>query len=279
MSPPRSYREGGGTASEVQGDTRAPESTLIRGELRTHSGALAVLVGLLISYAPPFIPFPEWIGGLIRAAIRTSSTRLLLYLLAPLAVLLLIALAIVAIVKRWERRPLSSIGIFRPRVSDLLLGIGAWILYEHLLQLVIFRVFAWGPGSAAGTVPSQRMMPKLPLAYQASSALLTGVSEEVCDRGYTIERLTVWLRSRWAAALCSLLLSLAAHVPDWGVRDLVFIAPGQFVLVGLYLATSRLLPCVIAHVAIDSYALWLADLLPLRLQAWIGGLYLLGVGM
>ncbi len=169
-------------------------------------------------------------------------------------------IAILLIVHFWERLPIRSIGIAKPAVFDLVLGIAVFLLLllvQRVLSPFLLHILASGKASsgdgAAAIAPSQVALiaqwswPTI-LAVAASGSIF----EEIWARGYGIERVEALTHSTLASAAIMLVLDLAAHVPFWGIRYAVLIAPYQILFLGLYLWQRRLMPCVVAHMLWDS---------------------------
>ena len=72
-------------------------------------------------------------------------------------------------------------------------------------------------------------------------------------RAFAIERVETISGSAVTAATFSLMASVSTHVPYWGFRGALVIAPAQLVLVLLYLGRRSLPTCVVTHLIGDVY--------------------------
>jgi uncharacterized protein len=73
------------------------------------------------------------------------------------------------------------------------------------------------------------------------------VVEELCYRGYAIERLTELTGSRAFGALLSLLAFSFAHLPFWGITYALFILAASAVLTLAYVWQRDLAANMIGH--------------------------------
>jgi membrane protease YdiL (CAAX protease family) len=197
-------------------------------------------VGLVVSLlGPPFVAF----------AFRNAAPGDVTANLAAQGCLVLVVLAILCIVRFGEGRPLSAIGVGRPRVSTFiwagLLAAGYVFVATPLMRAVLSRV------DTSGFEPTLRRLAALPIWYRIAIVVLGGTIEDVLYRGYAFERLSVYLRSTWVAALVSSLIFAYAHAPLWGLG-----VSGALVIPALlgtlfYLWRRDLVANIIAHVATD----------------------------
>ncbi|MGB6553646.1 MAG: CPBP family glutamic-type intramembrane protease, partial [Candidatus Binataceae bacterium] len=184
---------------------------------------------------------------------------------------MIIAAAILLVIHFWERLPMSSVGIVRFAASDLALGVAAFIgigVIEALALPLVLQVLTGSRGWRIESIDARQfsLIYHIPWPLMLAVAASAGIFEEIWARGYAVERLEALTGSTLAAAAIALALDLGAHVPFWGFRYPVLIAPGQILLLGLYLWRRRLAPCVIAHFLWDSgrpivfAALWLLSI-------------------
>jgi uncharacterized protein len=162
------------------------------------------------------------------------------------------AAAIVAFVLVVERLPLSSIGLTKPRWSSLLYGVlGAAVAFGGMVLLYLFVLPKLGTdyGAKFGAVAA------LPIALRAELVVRAPVFEELFYRGFMIERLAPLVRSRWIAALISLIAFIAAHLSYWGWGSMLTIGWGGLVLTALYLWRRDLVANMIAHALTDGITL------------------------
>lgn len=157
-----------------------------------------------------------------------------------------IALAVVFVVLRVERLPLSSIGFRRPGwtsiVSGLLLGAGIlWVLPMLTNPLV-------------GAVQGERVATELhtlalwPLWFRVFVGATSGAVEETLYRGYAIERLATLTGRRWLGALLAATAFALAHTPAWGAGFALAVdLPFGIVMTLFYLWRRDLAANALAH--------------------------------
>jgi uncharacterized protein len=168
-----------------------------------------------------------------------------------------IAITILLVVHFWERLPMSSIGIIKFAASDLALGVAAISGLAVIQGLALPLVLSILTGSRDGGIASSdahefKLISQWPWPLMIAAAVSAGFYEEIWARGYAVERLETLTHSSIAAAAIALTLDLAAHIPFWGARYVILIAPCEILLLGLYLWRRRLMPCVVAHILWDS---------------------------
>jgi tetratricopeptide (TPR) repeat protein len=225
-------------------------------------GLFATPLSLGVSHFYAALDLP-WITvvGLNDATLKTASV-----------------LGILTVVLYGERRPLSSIGIKRPHLSDLALGVGAFAIGEaamYLTETLLPHRFA------AGSVGRVALFARLPLWLMLLGSVVNGIFEELTARGFAIERLSEVTHSTVAGAVIALALNLGAHLPYWGWRQTTILAPGLATFVALYLWRRSVVPCAIGHILNDAFprALVLFHLaIPLYLMPyvsydWQGSIY------
>ncbi|WP_404710866.1 CPBP family intramembrane glutamic endopeptidase [Sphingomonas sp. MMS24-J13] len=150
------------------------------------------------------------------------------------------------IIRRGERLPFSSIGLHASGFGrSLLWGLLAFLLLglATALALGLLHVFGlhYGGGHAA-FVP--------PLWATCLVVLRAGIVEEVCYRGYAIERLQALTGSRWIAGLVSLIAFASFHYRQGIAGILVALILGA-VLTGFYLWRRNLAANMTGHFLID----------------------------
>jgi membrane protease YdiL (CAAX protease family) len=157
-----------------------------------------------------------------------------------------IAAAVVLVVVRVERQPLSSIGLRRPGWSTLVFG--------SLVALVTLVVLPWATRPLTGPQPGERVASEIrtlslwPIWFRAFVGATAGVVEETLYRGYAVERLAALTRRRWLGALLALMGFTLAHVPAWGLRySLAADLPFAIVMTLFYLWRRDLAANALAH--------------------------------
>jgi len=161
------------------------------------------------------------------------------------------ALGLLALVRYWERLPLSSIGLRRPSGRDLLWGVVGFVLGA------ITFVFT-GPLVQAlnleTTTPGIAKLATLPVWFRLLIVITAGVTEEVLFRGYPIERLAAWTGRIGLGALIAYAVFVILHIPFWGLGGTLQIGVWAIVVTVLYVRLRNLWPCILMHVLNDAYA-------------------------
>jgi membrane protease YdiL (CAAX protease family) len=196
-------------------------------------GAIAVLILLQL-------PWPRWLfpqEGLVTQPLR----ELVFWLMGGL---------LVAYVLFVERRPLRSIGLIKPDWKSLAWGVGAaavTVAGGAFIYLVVVPALGL-------PAPQQQMgeVRALPLWLRIQLVMRAAVFEEICYRGFAIERIAELSRRRWLAALAALVLFTLAHLGYWGWTHLLVAGYGGLVLTALYLLRRDLISNMIAHGLTDS---------------------------
>jgi len=198
--------------------------------------------------------------GLAAALLGPASLHLLPDLGGPVAgeILLsnvsmwVLAAAVLWLVLRWERRPLSSIGLEWPsgRLVLLAIGGGVGVTVAGLVitgALVSLSVIRQPPEGLA-------VLDELSAGHRVMLVITAAVTEEILYRGYPIERLGE-LTSLWLGAVVAGAVFLAVHFPFWGPAAVPMQATATVGLVGLYVWRRNLPAAMIAHATIDTLLL------------------------
>lgn len=205
----------------------APAS--LKGHRATYLGlAIALLAG------PAFVAGYRLVTGELRSDGQVVGREVGIFLIV--AVLLWI-------VTRQERLPLTSIGLRLDRLGRSLLRgclltlvvLGVTVCMYLLLQLVGVHL---GESAADAFHPSVWAVVLV--------MLRAGVAEEICYRGYAIERLQTLTGRRWLAGLVPLAVFAAAHYRQgWGGIAATFVVGAIFTIV--YVRFRDLVANISAH--------------------------------
>lgn len=165
-----------------------------------------------------------------------------------------VLLACVLIVTvRWEGRSLRSIGIRRPERIDV-----AYLLVATVLGFLALA--ATGPVvDAFGLQQADQSglgVAETGVGLALLSAVTVGIVEELCYRGYAIERLEEYTGRAVLAGGISWAVFTLAHAASWHLGDLLQVALAALVFTLVYLRRRSLVPVVGAHVLI-----WLVGIL------------------
>jgi uncharacterized protein len=214
------------------------------------SSSVPAIVVLVLSLVWAFTPMREWPYEILQGQLGLSwaSAGMVQVTVGEL----LVVLAILSTVLFWERKPLASIGVRSLRAPDL-----GWAVAAYLLTVPSQRL-VWTLLSSPALTPIvpapnlARDFIALPLPLLLVGATVNCVYEEAW-RAFAIERVERMSGSVTAAAIFSLIASVSTHVPYWGLRVALVIAPAQLVLILLYLSRRSLPTCVVTHFIGDVY--------------------------
>ncbi len=226
------------------------------------------LVGLLVAF-PTVIPGPRELYSLAMSAGMSATNAWATISVTTCAIQILLIFGIVRFI---ERRPLASLGLGSPTMSDLGLGLALFTgaaLISGIYVLTLVTIF---PHSMANVAPEQfKRMLTLPMPTALALAVAAGLTEEIGERGFALERLRAATGSVGFAIAAVLALSLAAHIAFWGWRYAILIGPTELILILVYLWRGNLWPNIIAHALYDSFPV-------IARMALLAALSLFGIG-
>lgn len=237
----------------------APEGLVPRAPSETHV-QIPAIVFLILGFGLMVLPIPG-LSHLIqyRFGATPADARAIQAILQKLVVLVFV----LSVVLYWERKPLRSIGVNIPRFSEVGLGFAIFIATELAALIMTLALLAIGVMGGTGSHfrPMARML-AMPIGLGLIVALVNGIVEELLARGYAIERLKTLTGSTMVAVVAALMADLAIHVPFWGLRYAVAIAPLQIVFVLAYLWRRDLTACVVGHILNDAFPFLLVAAMP-----------------
>lgn len=223
-------------------------------------------LGLLFAFGFLVIPFHAGFNAFYTVLGLGWVTT---YGLDDASVKVVIVLGLLALVFFGERRPLSSIGIKRPRLRDVAFGIGAFVISEVamlLMEALLPR------GFSSGDAGRLALFARFPLWLLVLGSLVNGIFEEITAHGFAVERLSEVSRSTIAGAGIAFALNLLTHIPYWGWRQTIIIAPGLATFLALYLWRRSVVPCAIGHILNDAFPRFMAiapALVPMYLTPYL----------
>jgi membrane protease YdiL (CAAX protease family) len=168
------------------------------------------------------------------------------------------ALALIAIVVFWERRPLSSLGFKPLTLINLSTGLGlggffmlAVVLWVYILSPILpdLRGMAMDSGGGDSRLPGHFFYWYAPLAWVTAS-----FCEEVIYRGYAMERLLSLTKKPWVAVLVSHLAFVLYHVKD-GWNSVAMLSLFGLLFPLYYIRFRDLTMMIVAHAFIDLMAI------------------------
>lgn len=226
-------------------------------------------VGLLVGFIALWLHFLLLFRGLtISLGISETGAWFLLQAIVMFAA----ALTIIGIVTLIDREPLTSIGLRRPTVRDFGWGALLFVLLLATSVLMHYVLNRFWPHAMTHLADQQRKeVTSLPFWIGVAMAVGAGISEEIASRGFAITRLTAITHRLILGAALALILDLADHLPYWGLRYAIAIAPVQIVLTIAYLWRRDIMANIFAHSLMDAFPF----VLPL---VWSTGIGLFGMG-
>ena len=198
-----------------------------------------ILLGLLLSLGGANLPLSTW-GARIAGRGWLIGSELFWWLLV--AVLLLYVVLI-------ERRPLSSIGLRRLRILDVVLAIITGVLM--VVGVVIIYRFVFPAFHLKMNTAAMKSLIDTPFWYRFALVTRAAVAEETLFRGYPIERIEELSGSRWLAGVIAWAAFTYLHLGYWGWAQLIVAGFGGALLTVLYIWRRNLWANMIAH--------WIAD--------------------
>ncbi|MGD0673263.1 MAG: CPBP family glutamic-type intramembrane protease [Candidatus Binatus sp.] len=216
----------------------------------SQTSSVPTIVVLVLSLVLAFTPNWEWPYEIaqVQLGLSWASAGMVQATLREI----LIVLGILSTVLFWEGKPLASIGVQSLRTSDLGLAVAAYLLLE-LSQDFIGALL--NSQALRATVPAPNLAQdflELPLYLLLVGATVNSVYEEMW-RAFAIERVEKISGSVTTASIFSLIASVSTHVPYWGFRGALVLAPAQLVFVLLYVGRRSLPTCVVTHLISDVY--------------------------
>jgi membrane protease YdiL (CAAX protease family) len=169
------------------------------------------------------------------------------------AALWLLCAAVVGIVLLWEKQPLTSLWL-KPFQWQTIVWAGALIVVNFL---VLFPATEWVrrhvglPDYATGMGTALAY----PIWLRVFAVVTAGIVEETLFRGYAVTRLLKLSGSLVLAVVLSNAVFAALHIPVWGTGPSLSFFIGGLVTTTFFVWRRDLLTMMIAHVAIDLWAL------------------------
>lgn len=156
----------------------------------------------------------------------------------------LVGLSVIAIVRLGERLPLSSIGLTGSRLLQSLL----WGILLTVICFVAAGVFVGVTHFNGGK--NAEALAKLPVWLMTAVVVRAGIVEELCYRGYAIERLHALGLPRAVAAGIPLIIFGVGHWTG-GVLNIALALLLGAILAAFYLWRRDLTANMIGHTLVD----------------------------
>jgi hypothetical protein len=214
------------------------------------ASSVPAIIVLVLSLVLAFAPNWEWPYEVLQ--VRLGMSLAAAWIMQGILCEVLVVLAIFCTVLFWEGKPLASIGVRALHTTDFALAVAAYLLAVLSQNLVIALLSSPEFRQVAPTLNPPQAFLELPVALRLLAATVNSVYEETW-RAFAIERVQTMSGSILTAATFSLIASVSIHVPYWGFRGALVIAPALFVLVLLYVGRRSLATCVVTHLIGDVY--------------------------
>ncbi|MFG2006782.1 CPBP family intramembrane glutamic endopeptidase [Spirillospora sp. NPDC048911] len=208
--------------------------------------AAAVAVGVLLWFVPTIgQPLTDPIAEALRSmGLLADDTSDAAWFVATLVLRWVAAALLLVFVLTIERRPLSSLGIRKPRRKHLL--IAASLALPVMMVGIILHSLLTGGGTDESTRTDQ-IIESLNTWQLAHLIINAAIVEELFFRGLLIERVTELTGSTAFAAAASYTVFVASHIPGSGwASALTVVAVGTVLTTVLYVVTRNLIPCIVA---------------------------------
>jgi CAAX protease family protein len=223
--------------------------------LRTRPAVVPTIIGLIAALAGPFMVQFVLAPLILQSPLSTTSAVLL-----SQGMLWLLAVAVIAITRWWERKPWTWLGLRPISWRAVLLAGALGVVLSLAVPALIVVVNRLVPTSPGGTVVS--VAASGPAWLLLVGVLTASVTEELLFRAYVIERLVRLTGTRWPGALLSLGAFVAFHLQGWNPGHVIgVVLPLGAVMTGLYLWRRSVLFVIITHFLLD---------LPIVLMAFAG---------
>jgi membrane protease YdiL (CAAX protease family) len=161
------------------------------------------------------------------------------------------AILLLAIVRFGERLSLSSIGLRRVSVGDVLWGVGGFVLGGLVFAVTTPLVQLFGLGDTSQGIAR---LAQSSMGLRVAIVLTAGITEEILFRGYPIERLYTLTGRLPLAGLISYVVFVLLHLAFWGVGGTIQIGAWALIVTWLYVRRRSLAACMIMHILNDGYA-------------------------
>lgn len=165
------------------------------------------------------------------------------------------------VVVLWEGRGLRSVGLRRPRLTEIGVGLAAGagcLLLLEGVETFVFEPAGWSvTGSAVGSLQSLSAIQRVSVVASAA------VAEEFLYRGVLMERVEELTGRAWPAVAATVVLFVAGHMALFGPATNVAQTLVTLLLAGLYLWRRDLTAPIVVHAVIDGWGLLLVPALGL----------------
>jgi len=181
------------------------------GERHWSSTPNATLVGLFIALLFPIPPYRQPFLHLL--IVSTGLPWMTAWETIGIVFKITTVVAIFFIVKDWERRPVETIGWRKPRLTDVLLGVAAFVAMQGVVLVTWPLELRAIPSAAAEIRIGAALYGSLPLSLSLLGSICNATAEEIGFRGYALERLSEITGSTWLGAGIPYIVEVLCHAP------------------------------------------------------------------
>jgi membrane protease YdiL (CAAX protease family) len=156
-----------------------------------------------------------------------------------------LALSVILIVLKWEKKPWAALGIRRQTRRTIIFALSASIVIAigaTLLSLLLIKAFAL----PMPTLLTESIL-RYPLWFSIWVVITNSMAEEVLFRGVILERLGQLTGSIWIGGLITLIWFTALHLPLGLVYVLTIGMPVSVLITVLYCWRRDLIATMIVH--------------------------------
>ena len=215
----------------------------VKEHLKAKTPAAAAIVGLLVVVAAVVVTrvFGVVVGDSLDIVTRKAISLVRMWAISGV---------LVALVLYWEQRPLASIGLQRPTVKTIGLGVGGFIANLVVFTLLNPIINALGLGTTQEAV---RAYSPLSIWITVLLAVTAGITEEIIFRGYLLERIEEATGALWVGAVLSAVIFTLLHLPQWGAGATLQIGIWTAIVTVYYIMTRDLGATILLHVLNDLF--------------------------
>lgn len=213
---------------------------------RTAWRYVSTTLGLGMVFVVVLLPTP--LTPLVQLGMRSGLSPITFGEWVVATAYLLIGAWLIILVVAVDREPLASIGVRKPFLRDIPIGLGGFAVCVLAAHVTAHLRAALIPSSylQTGRFENWATDPAPWGVFLVETAVGAAV-EELAFCGFAIERFATLSGSLWFGATLAYVIAVALHIRSFGVVGLIGIAPEQAVSVFLYLWRRNLLPGTIAH--------------------------------
>lgn len=162
----------------------------------------------------------------------------------------IVALVLILLVKKYEKRALSSIGIFKTSFKTIAFGAILGILLSVTVPLCTLLINKILPAQTTTDVINNALQLSVPLLF--FSIITAAITEELIFRGYLLTRLLDRGINKHICAFISIIPFSLIHLNNWSLNHIFgVVLPLGILLTYLYMWKRNLVFVMLVHFFID----------------------------